>query len=112
MSAYQLVTAHYGHDTKGFDVRLLGIERRVCAIVSENYVGMYVGVQVRDSNIVADDGVFEARLGLGIAAVAASPVIGRATLLAIAIDVHVDKLLPVAVQVDDSGCCVFTVSEC
>jgi hypothetical protein len=31
--------------------------------------------------------------------------------LAVAIDVHVDELLSVAVQVDDAGRSIFTVSE-
>jgi hypothetical protein len=47
--------------------------------------------------LVVDDGVFEARLRLSIAAAAASSVFAGATLLAVAIDVHVDELFPVAV---------------
>ena len=73
---------------------------------------MYLGVQVGDSDLVVDDGVFEARLRLSIAAAAASAVFAGAALLAIAVDIHIGELLAVAVQVDHAGCGVFAVSKC
>lgn len=65
---------------------------------------MDVGVQIGDADIVADDGIFEARLGLSIVAAAAPSIISIAVLFAVAIDVHIDELFAVAVQVDDAGC--------
>jgi hypothetical protein len=111
-NAHQLVTTHHGHNAEGLDAVLLRVERRARAIVSENDESVHIGVQVGDANLVVDNGVFETRLRLSIAAAAASSVFASATLLTIAIDVHVDKLFAVAVQIDDAGCCVFTVSEC
>jgi hypothetical protein len=111
-NAYQLVAAHHGHNAEGLDAVLLRVERWARAIVSENNEGVHLGVQVGDADLIVDNGVFETRLRLSIAAAAASSVFASATLLTIAIDVHVDKLFAVAVQIDDAGCCVFTVSEC
>ena len=111
-SSYQLVTTHHGHDAERLNAVLLRIKRRARAIVSEHDIGVYLGVQVGDSDLVVDDGVFEARLRLSIAAAAASAVFAAAALLAVAVDVHVDELFAVAVQVDDAGCGVFAVTEC
>jgi hypothetical protein len=111
-NAYQLVAAHHGHNAEGLDAVLLRVERRARAIVAKNDESMHLGVQVGDANLVVDNGVFETRLRLSIAAAAASSVFASATLLTIAIDVHVNKLFAVAVQIDDAGCCVSTVSEC
>lgn len=109
--AHELVTTDHGYDAEGFDAVLLRVERRVCAIVSKHNVGVDFGIEVRDADIVAGDRVFEARLGLSVAAAAASTVITGAALLAIAIDVHVHKLLAVAVQVDNARGVVFAISE-
>jgi hypothetical protein len=95
--AYQLVTANHSHDAEWLDAMFLRIERWARAIVSENDIGVHFGVQVGNADLVVDDGVFEARLRLSIAAAAASSVFAGATLLAVAIDVHVDELFPVAV---------------
>ena len=111
-SSYQLVTTHHGHDAERLNAVLLRIKRRARAIVSEHDIGVYLGVQVGDADLVVDDGVFETRLRLGIAAAAASAVFAGAALLAIAVDIHIDELLAVAVQVDHAGCGVFAVSEC
>lgn len=97
VDSYQLIAADHGHDAEGFDAILLGIEGWTGAIVSKHDVGVDLGVQVGDADVVVDDSVFETRLRLGIAAAAASPVFTSAALLAIAIDIHVNKLLPVAV---------------
>jgi hypothetical protein len=72
---------------------------------------MNLGVQVGDANLVAGDGVFETCLRLSIAAAPASSVFTSAALLAVAIDVHVNELLSVAVQVNDAGGSIFTVPE-
>jgi hypothetical protein len=111
-NAYQLVTAHHSHHAEGLDAILLRIERRARTIVSEHDEGVHLGVQIGDANLVVDDGVFETRLRLSIATAATSSVFASATLLAIAIDVHVDELLAVSVQIDDAGRCIFAVSEC
>ena len=111
-SSYQLVTTHLGHDAERLNAVLLRIKRRARAIVSEHDIGVYLGVQVGDADLVVDDGVFETRLRLGIAAAAASAVFAGAALLAIAVDIHIGELLAVAVQVDHAGCGVFAVSKC
>jgi hypothetical protein len=108
---HQFVAADDGHDAERLDTIVLGIERRVRAIVAEDNVGVHLGVQIGDANIVVDDGIFEAGLGLSVATASASSVFASTTLLAVAIDVHVDELLPVAVQVDDVGIIIFTVPE-
>jgi len=99
---YQFVTTDDGHDAERLDAVILGIERRVRAIVSEDDIGVDFSVQIGDTNLVADDSVFETRFRLSITAAAASSVFASTALLAIAIDVHVHKLLSVAVQVDDA----------
>ena len=111
-SSYQLVTTHHRHDAEWFDAILLRIKRRARAVVSEHDIRVHFGVQVGDSDLVVDDGVFEARLRLSIAAAAASAVFAGAALLAIAVDIHIGELLAVAVQVDHAGCGVFAVSKC
>lgn len=102
--AYQFVAADHGHDAERLHAVLLRIERRIRAIVSKDDVRVDVGVQIGDADIVADDGIFEARLGLSIVAVAAPSIISIAALFAVAIDIHIDELFAVAVQVDDAGC--------
>ena len=109
--SYQFVTADHGHDTERLNAILLGIERRARAVVSKDDVGVDLGVQVGDTDLVADDGVFEACLRLSIATAAASSIFTSAALLAVAIDVHVNELFFVAVQVDHAGRCIFTVPE-
>lgn len=108
---HELVAADYSYDAEWFNTVLLRIERRVRAIVAEHNVGVDFGIEVRDADIVAGDGIFEACLGLSIAAAAASTVITGAALLAIAIDVRVYKLLAVAVQVNDARGIVFAISK-
>lgn len=109
---YQFVTADDGHDTERLDTILLGIERRARAIVTKDDVGVDLGVQVGDADLVADYGVFETSLRLSIPTAAASSIFASAALLAVAIDVHVDELFSVAMQVDDTGRCIFTIPEC
>ena len=109
---YQFVATDHSHDTERLDAILLRIERWAGAIVSEDDVGVDLGVQIVDAYLVADDGVFKTRLRLSITTATASSVFASAALLAVAIDVHVDELFPVAVQVDDAGCGIFTVPEC
>jgi hypothetical protein len=111
-NAYQLVAAHHGHNAEGLDAVLLRVERWARAIVSENNKGVHLGVQVGDPDLIVDNGIFETRLRLSIAAAAAPSVFASATLLAIAIDVHVDELLAISVQVDDAGRGIFAVSKC
>jgi hypothetical protein len=108
---YQFVAADYGHDAERLNTILLGIEGRARAIVSEDDIGMNLGIQVGDANLVAGDGVFETRLRLSIAAATASSVFTSAALLAVAVDVHVNELFPVAVQVNDAGGSIFAVPE-
>ena len=109
---YQFVTTDHGHDTQRLDPILLRIERWAGSIIAEDDVGVDLGIQVVDANLVADDGVFKARLRLSITTATASSVFTSAALLAVAIDVHVDELFSVAVQIDDAGCRIFAVPEC
>ena len=108
---YQFVTTDHGHDTQRLNPILLRIERWAGAIVSEDDVGVDLGVQIVDANLVADNGVFKTRLRLGVTTATASSVFASAALLAVAIDVHVDELFSVAVQVDDAGCGILTVPK-
>jgi len=108
---YQFVATDHSHDTERLDAILLRIERRAGAIVSEDDVGVDLGVQIVDANLVADNGVFETRLRLCITTATASSIFTSAALLAVAIDVHVDELFSVAVQVDDAGCGILTVPK-
>jgi hypothetical protein len=110
--AYKLVTANHRHNAERLDAVLLRIERRARAIIPEHNVCVHFGVQVRDPDVVVEDGVFETRLRLSVAAAAAAAVFAGAALLAVAVDVHVYELLADAVQVDDAGWGVFAVAEC
>ena len=48
---------------------------------------------------------------LDVYAAAAASVVAGAALLAVAVDVHVNELFPVAVQVNDAGGSIFAVPE-
>lgn len=111
-NAYQFVTTDHGHDAKRLDPVLLRIEGRTGAVVSEDDIGVEFGVEVGDANIIVCDGVFEACNRLSVTAAAASSIFTGATLLTIAIDIHVDKLLAVTVQIDYARCMIFAISEC
>lgn len=109
---YQFVTTDHGHDTQRLNPILLRIERWAGSIIPEDDVGVDLGIQIVDANLVADDGVLETRLRLSITTATASSVFTSAALLAVAIDVHVDELFSVAVQINDAGCSIFAVPEC
>ena len=109
--SYQFVATDYGHDAERLNTMLLRIERRACVIVSKDNVGVDLGVEIGDPNIVAGDIVLELRLGLSIATASASSVFASTALLAVAIDVHVNELFSVAVQVDNAGCGILTVPK-
>ena len=110
-STYELVTANYGNDTEWFDAILLRIEGRARAIVSKNDVGVDFGIQIIDTNVIVFNDIFEASLGLGIAAATAPSIVAGAALMTIAIYVHVHELLAVAVEVDNARGVVFAVAE-
>lgn len=83
---------------------LLRIERLVAlfgADVSEDNIGVDVGIEVLHAAAISFHSICKRRNRLGVTGVSAAAIIGRATLSSITVDIHICKLAVGTLDIND-----------
>jgi hypothetical protein len=103
-TSYQVLAAYDSHEAERLNAMILWQECRPAgrvARVAEDNVRMNVGIEIFDPDIVVFDFGLKGSNGEQRWVIVATAIVGGASLLAIATDVHVCQVARRALQIDD-----------